>query len=475
MIERFRVSIGRHSASYPADPCAMLAMVIGLLLVLTMPLSFAPPNLAVAGVLYIAVGFAAVLWRRLARGGDVQAIAYIGMTGVTSLALLLPLGLQSTPVLMAALIIPALVLATRSVRSAFWHSVAMLVAALLGQRVDESAQLLLTNFGALLIGQMAILFLLPTADEHTETPETNPTLGRRPKLTRYIPPEFRSAADEIASAAETIDHSAMQQAASVAQQFNVIADADKQLDQFLALTENANERARSITQLAQQSLDIFRSGQESIGKASRGMREIREQVATIASTIASLVQLTQRVDEIISSVSEIATQSNLLALNASIEAARAGVHGRGFAVVAEEVRSLSQQSTQAARQVREILAQIQMAMRETVKATEVGIQSVDTGVDMTQEVEVVMVQLAANVTKSHGAVREFYETLRQQSEGLEGIGIAMERIQRIGDEHADDTRSLEALARRLNTLAVNIQRTLDATATQSEARRPVSG
>jgi hypothetical protein len=456
MIERLRAAIARHTASYPADPAAILAMAVGLLLVFTIPLTLTPPSLALVGALYIAVGVAAVVWSRLGRSVDIQNVVHIAMTLVTAFGLLIPAAIPSPLVLIVALLIPALVVATQGAQMALWHSLAILTATLLGQGINDS---LFTNLGALLIGQVAILLLLPTpsSEQTGVVPEANPTFSRRPSVRLVVPPQFKIAAEDLSRTSRSIADASSQQIMGANEQSTVIIDADKQIEHFLQITERANERARSITQLAQQALDIFQGGQDSIGKVTTGMAQIREQVAAIANTIASLVQLTQKVDDIITSVSEIATQSNLLALNASIEAARAGVHGRGFAVVAEEVRTLSSQSTAAARQVREILVQIQKAMRDTVSATEVGIGSVDAGVNMTEEIESVMVQMAANVTKSHGAVREFYDTLRQQGEGLEGIGIALERIERMAQQQLTHAHSIETAASSLSALASNLQ------------------
>jgi len=165
------------------------------------------------------------------------------------------------------------------------------------------------------------------------------------------------------------------------------------LDDFIKMSEQVSEQVRTMSQIAEETSTISEEGRTAITRAMEGMEQIRGQVSNIGMTIVTLAQLTRRIDQIISSVTEIATQSNLLALNASIEAARAGVHGRGFAVVADEVRSLSQQSTNAANQVRVILAEIQSAVRQTINATEIGMQGVDSGVTMTQKADRIMTQM----------------------------------------------------------------------------------
>lgn len=263
--------------------------------------------------------------------------------------------------------------------------------------------------------------------------------------------------DGLVRSVQAINEATQQQSSSASEQSDVISLTNRLLEDFLTLSERISKEALSVTKTAQETEEISGQGQEAITQAIIGMDELREQVAAIGKTIVTLAELTRRIDEIINSVSEIATQSNLLALNASIEAARAGVHGRGFAVVADEVRSLAQQSTHAAGQVRAILAEIQSAMKETIRATEIGMEGVSDGVARTQEANEVIVQLSQSVTASNMAVRDIYEVIRQQAEGLEEISISMDRIQMITQNTMASTRAVEAVSTNLTRLASDIQ------------------
>ncbi len=264
-------------------------------------------------------------------------------------------------------------------------------------------------------------------------------------------------ADGVVRAAHAIQEVTTQQSDGASEQVDVLQMTNAMLDSFLELSEQINQKARDMTQTAQQTTQVSQDGQNAIRDAIEGMNQIREQVTAIATTIVTLAQLTRRVDEIITSVSEIATQSNLLALNASIEAARAGIHGRGFAIVAEEVRSLSQQSTNAAHQVRQILKEIQEAVKQTISATEVGMNGVDSGVSKTQDADQIMLQLAANVDVSHQAMNEIYAVIRKQAEGLEEIAISMERVDRITQQNLASTRMVSTVSQNLNRLADDLQ------------------
>lgn len=267
-------------------------------------------------------------------------------------------------------------------------------------------------------------------------------------------------ADSLAHAVKAINDVTTQQSIGASEQADLITRTNTLLTDFLELSERVQDQARALTGVAKQATDTSETGQAAIHQAIDGISKIREQVTTIASTILALAQYTQRIDDIIASVSEIATQSNLLALNASIEAARAGVHGRGFAVVADEVRSLSQGSTQAAKQVRVILGEIQSAMKESIRATEEGLQGVDEGVTMTQQADTVMVTLAENIAASFKSVNRIYDIIRQQVDGLEEIAISMERIDRITQKNLSSTRAVEVVALELTRVATDLQITV---------------
>jgi methyl-accepting chemotaxis protein len=258
-------------------------------------------------------------------------------------------------------------------------------------------------------------------------------------------------------AAQAINDVTEQQSEGANEQVDVLKLTNTMMDDFLKLSEQVNQQARAMTETSQQTSEVSEDGQTAIRQAITGMDQIREQVNAIGTTIVTLAQLTRRIDEIITSVSEVATQSNLLALNASIEAARAGAHGRGFAVVADEVRALSLQSTNAARQVRDILAEIQAAVRQTVSATEAGMQQVDAGAEVTRQADHIMQQLAENVAASNQGVRAIYEVIRQQAQGLEEIAISMERVDRITQQNLTSTRMITTVSTNLTRLADELQ------------------
>jgi methyl-accepting chemotaxis protein len=287
--------------------------------------------------------------------------------------------------------------------------------------------------------------------------ELPPLYNTAQPTSKTVEQRLGKTGEDLLRAVQSINEMTTQQSSGTAEQTDLIVQTNALLDNFHNLSEQIRTQGRAITLMAKQNAEVSQQGQAAIQEAIQGMREIRAQVTDIADTIVKLAKLTQRIDEIITSVSEIATQSNLLALNASIEAARAGAQGRGFAVVADEVRSLSKQSTQAAQQVRTILVEIQRAMKETVQATKIGLDDVDAGVSMTQQVDAIMAQLAESVVQSHKAVDGIYAAIRQQADDLEQITVSMERIDRINWQNMMSIRMAETVAHNLTRLAAELQ------------------
>jgi methyl-accepting chemotaxis protein len=267
----------------------------------------------------------------------------------------------------------------------------------------------------------------------------------------------RVAIDGLVRSADAINEVVERQAANAQEQAQVLALTNDLMDEMLQMSERVTQQARKVTQTAQQSVETSRSGQDAIEQSLVSMETIRAQVQEIGTTIATLANLTKRIDDIITSVSDIATQSNLLSLNAAIEAARAGVHGRGFAVVADEVRSLAQQSTRSAGQVRAILSEIQQAMRETIRTTQSGLESVSQGIARTREAETVLRSLSESVQAARSSVAEISKVLQGQKDRVEEVAIGIDRVGRISEQHLISARSFETIAASLTRLASDLQ------------------
>ena len=187
------------------------------------------------------------------------------------------------------------------------------------------------------------------------------------------------------------------------------------------------------------------------------MNRIREQMDLIAMSIVRLTEQSQAIGEIISTVNDIAEQSNLLAVNAAIEAAKAGEQGRGFAVVAQEVKSLAEQSKKATAQVRAILGDVQKATGAAVTAAEKGSKVVDAGVKQSQEVSEAIRQLSDNIAEAAQASTQIAASGQQQSLGMDQVAQAMESIKVASTQNMAGTKQAEVAARGLHEMGERLR------------------
>lgn len=265
--------------------------------------------------------------------------------------------------------------------------------------------------------------------------------------------QIRQAAVNIATATTEILAATSQQSAGASEQSAAIAQTSTTIDEVRTIVEQSFAKAQAVAEQSQRTRDISQAGQRAVIETVESMSQIKEQVEGIADNILALSEQTQQIGEIIATVNDLASQSNLLALNASVEAARAGEHGKGFAVVALEVRSLAEQSKQATAQVKTILNQIQRATNAAVMATEEGTKGVDTGVQRTSQAGETIQRLASSITESAGAAQQIVASAQQQTTGMEQIALAMQNINQATMQNLSSNRQTEKAAQELAAMA----------------------
>jgi methyl-accepting chemotaxis protein len=273
--------------------------------------------------------------------------------------------------------------------------------------------------------------------------------------------QIREAAGELSQAASEILSSTTQQLSSAGEQSAAITQTTTTVDQVRAITEQTVLRAQGVAEAAQRSVEISQQGQNAVQENVDGMALIRGRVEGIAENILTLSEKTQLIGEIIATVNQIASQSNMLALNASVEAARAGEQGKGFAVVATEVRSLADQSRQATHEIAGILSDIQQATNATVMATEEGSKGVEEGVLHSTQAGDVIRKLDRILIRSSQSAVQMVAGGRQQSSGIEQIALAMDNINQATVQSLASTRQTERAAQDLSMLATKLQNIID--------------
>ncbi|CAN5594105.1 hypothetical protein BH10CYA1_BH10CYA1_10590 [soil metagenome] len=237
--------------------------------------------------------------------------------------------------------------------------------------------------------------------------------------------QIKSAVEVLSSAVNNIMASVADSASGATQTATAVTETTTTVEEVRQTSHIANQKAKNVAESAQKSAQISTMGRKSTEETIQGMKRIREQMDLIADSMVRLSEKSQSIVEIIATVDDLAQQSNLLAVNASIEAAKAGDLGRGFAVVAQEVKSMSDQSKQATAQVRKILGEIQQATTSAAMATELGSRAVDAAVTQSNQAGEAITTLANSVIESANAAAQIAVSSQQQLAGVDQVATAM--------------------------------------------------
>ncbi len=269
--------------------------------------------------------------------------------------------------------------------------------------------------------------------------------------------EVRETINVLVSSSNQILTATTQVASGTAETAAAITETSTTVEEVQQAARQSAEKAKNVVNSAQQVAKVSQKGQKAIEETVTGMNRIREQMDSIAQTVVRLSEQSQSIGGIIASVTEIADQSNLLAVNAAIEAAKAGEQGRGFAVVAQEIKNLAGQSKQATSQVRNILNDVQKATGAAVMATEQGSKAVEAGVKQTEQTSEAILILAESINEAVQAATQILASSQQQVIGMDQIGVAMQNINLAGTETAVSMVQSEKSAKNLNDLGQKLK------------------
>ncbi|MDP2378496.1 methyl-accepting chemotaxis protein [Reyranella sp.] len=273
--------------------------------------------------------------------------------------------------------------------------------------------------------------------------------------------ELVEGATALGSAASEIVASTTQLAASANESAAAVSETTTTVEEVRQTAQVASQKAKHVADSAQKAAQISQSGRKSTEDVSAGMVRIRQQMDAIAASMGRLSEQGQAIGQIIATVEDLSTQSNLLAVNAAIEAAKAGEHGKGFGVVAQEVKSLAEQSRQATTQVRTILGDIQKATATAVLATEQGSKAVDAGTRHTEVAGEAIQTLAGSISEAAQAATQIAASSQQQLVGVDQVAAAMDSIKQASTQNVASATQLETAARNLNALGQRLTQVVE--------------
>lgn len=271
--------------------------------------------------------------------------------------------------------------------------------------------------------------------------------------------EILEAANRLAASTSQIFAATTQLASAAAEAASAVEETTATVEEVKQTAHLANEKAMLVSQASLSTMQVAEEGKSAVEGTQGVMGRIKEQMESIARNILGLSEQSQAIGEIVMSVTDLADQSRLLAVNAAIEAARAGEHGRGFGVVAQEIRNLSEQSKRATSQVRTLLNDVQKAINASVLAMEQGSKAMDAGQRQAEQAGGAIRALTQSIGEAADAATQIAASSHQQLVGMDQVASAMDNIREAAGENVQSTKQLETEVQNLFDLSQNLKQT----------------
>jgi methyl-accepting chemotaxis protein len=240
---------------------------------------------------------------------------------------------------------------------------------------------------------------------------------------------------ELGSAIDSIARGASQQA----QQVQIASDTAAAM---VAGVERVAATASTVAEASQQTRAAADHGARAVRETVAGMAEIQRVVSDAAEKVQELGRLGDKIGQVVETIDDIAAQTNLLALNAAIEAARAGEHGRGFAVVADEVRKLAERSSRETKQIAELIQQVQTGTREAVGAMAAGSSKVELGAGKADQAGQALEEIGQAVGVTVCQVDEIASAARDLARASQSVTDVMSAIKSVVEENAGSAEQM---------------------------------
>jgi methyl-accepting chemotaxis protein len=256
-------------------------------------------------------------------------------------------------------------------------------------------------------------------------------------LGRSLARQISTAVRHVQSSSAELQATAGEQATGAKEQATAMAEITTTISELLATSRQIAESAQRVASIATETASAARAGDQTVLRSQESVGAIRRQVELIVGHMLELGKKSQQIGGILEIINELAEQTNILAINATIEAAGAGEAGRRFAVVAEEIRKLADRVGGSTKDIRTLIDEVRSAVNTTVMATESGSKAVEAGARQFTDVAAAFGQIARLVATTTEAAREIELSTKQQSTAVEQVNVAVADV-------AQATREAEA-------------------------------
>ncbi len=303
---------------------------------------------------------------------------------------------------------------------------------------------------------------LTVEDMHTasgdELGKAGLALNQMKNSLRQMIQSIAGTAEHLASASEELSSTANVQAEGAETQKGKTDQVATAMQEMSSTVSQISENSAKAAEASRHAAETARKGGGIVEETLERMRAIAESVTSTAKKVSELNRSSDQIGRIVNVINDIADQTNLLALNAAIEAARAGEQGRGFAVVADEVRKLAERTTSATKEIAQMIQTLQNETQVAVSAMEEGRKRVDEGVHTTAQAGEALKEIIGTSENVGGVISQIATAASQQSSATEEINQNMESIAQLVKESADGAQQSAKACQDLSELALDLQK-----------------
>lgn len=277
---------------------------------------------------------------------------------------------------------------------------------------------------------------------------------------RSLVTTINEISEQVSTSAQESRATAMHLAEASEHQADQITSATATINKMATTIDQMSEEATESATVAQHSVDIAAKGNETVRRTIKGMDTIREQIQETSKRIKRLGESSQEIGDIVELIDDIADQTNILALNAAMQAAMAGEAGRGFAVVADEVQRLAERSGNATKQIEALVKTIQADTNEAVSSMEATTTEVVAGAQLAEDAGEALKEIESVSNHIAERIQKVADTAQTQSEEAARVNDTMSVIQEITTQTSDGTNQTAAAIGTLADMADELQRSV---------------